>query len=77
MPQWLYNLAIILLVTAGICFLIIAVDIFTKNPQNMWIMQVVWPVIALWSGTLGLYDDLWCQEKRLFRWTTAFLLRCK
>ncbi len=55
MPQWLYELAIVSLVTAGICFLIIAIDIFTQNPQNMWIMQVVWPVTALWSGPLGLY----------------------
>ncbi len=55
MPEWLNVLAIISLVTAGICFLIIAVDVFIKNPQNMWIMQIVWPVTALWSGPLGLY----------------------
>lgn len=55
MPQWLYDLAIISLVTSGICALIIAIDIFTKNLQNMWIMQIVWPVTALWSGPLGLY----------------------
>jgi hypothetical protein len=55
MPQWLYDLAIVSLVTAGICFIIIAIDIFTKNPQQMWIMQVVWPVTTLWSGPVGLY----------------------
>jgi Domain of unknown function (DUF4396) len=55
MPQWLYNLAIISLITAGICSLIIALDIFTKHPHILWIMQVVWPVTALWSGPFGLY----------------------
>ncbi|MEC4817703.1 MAG: DUF4396 domain-containing protein [Scytonema sp. PMC 1069.18] len=55
MPQWLYDLAIFSLITAGICCLIIIIDIFTKHPQNMWIMQLVWPITALWSGPLGLY----------------------
>lgn len=55
MPEWLYDLAIFSLITAAICALIIAADIFTKHPQNMWIMQIVWPVTALWSGPLGLY----------------------
>ncbi len=47
MPPWLYDFAIVSLVTAGIYFIIIALDLFTKNPQQMWIMQVVWPVTAL------------------------------
>ena len=55
MPSWLHNLAIISLITAGICAVIIAIDIFTKHPQNMWIMALVWPLTALWSGPLGLY----------------------
>jgi len=55
MPEWLHNLAIISLVTAAICALIISIDIFTKHPQNMWIMNFVWPITALWSGPVGLY----------------------
>lgn len=46
MPEWLHNLAIISLVTAGICALIISIDIFTKHPQNMWIMNLVWPITS-------------------------------
>ena len=55
MPSWLHDLAIVSLITAGICAVIIAIDILTKHPQNMWIMSLVWPITALWSGPLGLY----------------------
>ncbi len=55
MPEWLTNLAIFSLITAGICSLIIVIDVLTKHPKKMWIMQVVWPVTVLWSGPLGLY----------------------
>lgn len=50
MPSWLHDLAIFSLITAGICAVIIALDILTKHPQNMWIMTLVWPITALWSG---------------------------
>lgn len=35
------------------CSLIIIVDIF-RRPQQMWIMNIVWPVTALYSGPVGL-----------------------
>ena len=54
MPVWLNHLAVFSLIAAGICAAIIAVDV-ARHPQNMWIMSVVWPVTALWSGPFGLY----------------------
>ena len=52
-PHWLERLAIASLVTAACCAGIIAVDILRGNKQHIWIMNVVWPITALWSGPLG------------------------
>jgi Domain of unknown function (DUF4396) len=57
-PDWLELLAWISLVTAGICVAIIVVDLLRGHRQKMWIMNVVWPVTALWSGPLGLWAYL-------------------
>lgn len=55
MPQWLTILASISLVFAAICSLMIVIDILRGYRQHMWIMNVVWPVTALYSGPLGLW----------------------
>lgn len=55
MPEWLTTLAIGSLVLAGLCALIIAIDIFRAHRQQMWIMNIVWPITALYSGPLGLW----------------------
>ena len=52
-PGWLHILAIMSLAIAGLCALIITADEF-RRPQNMWIMNVVWPIIALYFGPAGL-----------------------
>ena len=39
----------------GACTLVIVIDILAGNRQRMWIMNVVWPVTALYSGPLGLW----------------------
>ncbi len=53
-PTWLTVLAWISLAVAFVCAGLITVDIFVKgNRQQMWIMDVVWPVTALYSGPLG------------------------
>lgn len=39
---------------ALICSVIIAIDILSGNAQHMWIMNIVWPVTALYSGVFGL-----------------------
>lgn len=53
MPQRLVPLSIASLVLAGLCSFIIAVDLL-KHPQKMWIMNIVWPVTALYGGPIAL-----------------------
>ena len=49
----LATLAIVSLIVAGICLITIAVDLIF-HPQQMQIMNLVWPLTALYSGPLGL-----------------------
>ena len=53
-PEWLHVFAIVSLVLGGLCGLVIAADEI-KNPQKMGIMNVVWPVNALYFGPVGLW----------------------
>lgn len=53
MPEWLHLLAIASLVTAGVCACVLAIDLI-GHPQKMWIMNVVWPITALYSGPLAV-----------------------
>lgn len=46
-------IAAISIIICLVCGAIIAVDICFR-PQHMWIMNIVWPVTALYSGPLGL-----------------------
>jgi hypothetical protein len=55
MPQWLDAVAEVSLAAAVCCAAAIAVDIAAGHRQKMWIMNVVWPVTALWAGPVGLY----------------------
>jgi hypothetical protein len=41
------------LAVAVACALAIVVDL-VRHPQRMWIMNLVWPITALWSGPAGL-----------------------
>jgi hypothetical protein len=54
-PHWLQIPAIVSLATAACCAAIIAIDIFNGHRQRMWIMDIVWPVTALWAGPIGLW----------------------
>ena len=54
MPIWLHDLSIVSLVLGALCALIIVADLF-RRPQHMWIMNVVWPVTALF----GTFWVLW------------------
>ncbi len=54
MPAWLHLLAIISLSVGGVCALVIALDEL-KHPQHMWIMNVVWPVTALFGSIVILW----------------------
>ncbi len=55
MPAWLTVLSVISLALAGVSALTIAVDVLAGRRQRMWIMNVVWPVTALYAGPLGLF----------------------
>jgi hypothetical protein len=55
MPGWLVLFSWASLALGFLCALIIVLDILAGHPQKMWIMNIVWPVTALWSGPIGLY----------------------
>jgi Domain of unknown function (DUF4396) len=54
-PDWLHTLASISLILAAISALIILIDILNGHPQHMWIMNVVWPLTALYAGPLAVW----------------------
>ena len=54
MPAWLHYLSIASLVLAFGCAAWIALDV-RRRPQPMWIMNVVWPVSALFGSALWLW----------------------
>ncbi len=53
-PTWLHALAILSLSVGFVCFAVIAVDEY-RDPQHMWIMNVVWPVAALFGSVVWLW----------------------
>ncbi len=54
-PRWLEVVSVLFLAASFASAVIIAVDLFALgHRQAMWIMDVVWPVTALWSGPFGL-----------------------
>jgi hypothetical protein len=53
-PDWLHWLSIFFLAVGFICAAIIAFDI-TRHPQKIWIMDVVWPVTALFGTVFSLW----------------------
>lgn len=54
-PEWLHSLAVVSLSVAAVCVLIIVVDILRGNKQHMWIMNLVWPITALYGSVFALY----------------------
>lgn len=53
-PDWLQILSFISLISGAISALVIAWD-EAKDPQHMWIMNVVWPVVALFGSVIALW----------------------
>lgn len=49
----LTSIAICSIVLALLCLLVILIDI-VRHPQKMWIMNIVWPVTALYAGPLAI-----------------------
>lgn len=55
MPIWLHTLALFSLAIAGLSALWIVIDLISGHSQHMWIMNVVWPITALYAGPLALW----------------------
>ena len=50
----MHLLSVLWLLAAGVCVLIVAGDLSAGHKQQMWIMNLVWPLTTLWSGPIGL-----------------------
>lgn len=55
MPDWLTTVSTISLTLAVLSAAVIAADILRGYRQHMWIMNLVWPLTALYSGPIGLW----------------------
>jgi hypothetical protein len=53
-PEWFHILAWVSLIAAFVCAFIILVDEMRRS-QKMWIMNLVWPITALYWGPVGLW----------------------
>ncbi len=49
LPSWFHNLSVAYVASGGLCAMLIAIDEF-QHPQHMWIMNIVWPVVALFGS---------------------------
>ncbi|AQZ53735.1 DUF4396 domain-containing protein [Martelella mediterranea] len=54
MPVWIHILSILSLIVALACAFVIALDL-KRNPQHMWIMNLVWPLVALFGSVAALW----------------------
>lgn len=52
-PSWLTSLSSASLALAAACATVIIID-EVNRPQKMWIMNIVWPVTALFGSVLWL-----------------------
>lgn len=57
-PAWLQWIALLSLLAGFACAIWITIDEF-QNPQQMWIMNVVWPVCALFGSVFVMGTYLW------------------
>jgi hypothetical protein len=54
-PGWLFTVSIVALALAAFSASVILFDIATGHRQHMWIMNLVWPITALWAGPIALW----------------------
>lgn len=52
-PAWLHMLSTLSLLLGAACALVIIFD-ESRHPQKMWIMNLVWPLVALFGSVLAL-----------------------
>ena len=60
-PPWLHELSVAYLAFGALCALLVAFDV-ARHPQHMWIMNVVWPVVALF-GTGWVVWQYYCYGR--------------
>lgn len=53
-PLWLHVLSIFAVAAGFACAFVITADV-CLHPQHMWIMNIVWPVVALFAGPIALW----------------------
>jgi hypothetical protein len=53
-PSWLHLLATMSVLTGIGCAMVIVIN-ETRDPQHMWIMNLVWPLTALYAGPVALW----------------------
>jgi hypothetical protein len=51
----LETIALISLLVGAICAIFIVIDLVAGHAQEMWIMNLVWPITALYAGPLALW----------------------
>ncbi len=61
-PEWLHILSLVSLLTGFVGAGVAALDLWW-HPQKMWIMNVVWPVVALFAPFVGLWA-YYCYGRR-------------
>ncbi len=72
-PGWLETIAWAALAIAFACAAIIAADIFLRGyRQPMWIMEIVWPVTALYLGPLAVWGYARWGRPKSPRWQERF-----
>ncbi|MEO8038929.1 MAG: DUF4396 domain-containing protein [Betaproteobacteria bacterium] len=54
MPEWLTPLAWVAVIAAVVSALVIVGDVLNGHRQHMWIMNVVWPLTALYAGPFAV-----------------------
>jgi Domain of unknown function (DUF4396) len=54
-PSWLHALSIAFLILGFLFAAVIVADEFS-HPQHMWIMNVVWPVVALFGSVVAVWN---------------------
>jgi len=55
MPEWLVVVSWIGIAVGVASALVVVADIAAGHRQHMWIMEIVWPLTALYAGPLGLW----------------------
>jgi hypothetical protein len=70
-PAWLHDLSVAYLLLGGLCATVISAD-EPRHPQHMWIMNVVWPITALFGTVWVLWQYFAYGRSATHRGETPF-----